>query len=341
MSAYISEFNIFGGSTEFVEVAVPSGTNTANWSLVVYNGDGSIAATLSLGGVDASIAGRDLYVIRPTDGLPNLGYTHALALADGSGTAVQFISWHGTVVTPATGPAAGMTSTDIGSTDFGNSFETADGGASYFQQTSPNPGTIPCFGAGTLIETPDGPRPIESLSAGDRVLTATGATEPIRWACRREICFETTPHVPRPIRIAAHALGPGRPATDLIVSVQHRIALGVFGQLEALFPQPVLVPARALLPLRGVRAMNGRPRVTWHHLMLDRHELLIANGCVAESLFLGPLILRDLWQGSRRRLAERLDDPVPALPLMRVGAARDRIVADRARGSCGMARLPV
>jgi len=329
MPGYISEFNIFGGSTEFVEMAIPTGTDTSAYSLVVYNGAGGIAATLSLGSVEGTGAGKDVYVVTPGEGLPNLGYTDALALVGGDGTVLQFLSWQGTTVTASTGPAAGQTSTDIGNASFGTSFETTDGGASYSQQATENPGVIPCFAAGTEILTPDGPRPIETLRIGDPVVTAYGQVKPVRWLSHRDVCFRAEPDRPRPIRIAAGALGAGRPATDLVMSSQHRIAVGAFGQLEALFIRPALVPAKSLLRLGGIREMRGRSRIAWHHVLLDDHDLLIANIAIAESLFLGPMVARALARGRSTRTRTLLDRPAPVMPLMRVGAVHGHISAAR------------
>ena len=46
---------------------------------------------------------------------------------------------------------------------------------------------VPCFVAGTLIETECGPVPVEDLQPGMRVLVRDGAPEPIRWIGRRRV----------------------------------------------------------------------------------------------------------------------------------------------------------
>jgi hypothetical protein len=71
------------------------------------------------------------------------------------------------------------------------------------------------------------------------------------------------------------------------VSQTHRILLSS-PQAELHFGTPeVLVPACALLALKGVR-LRPRPWVHFVHLLCQRHELLIAgSGLIAESLFLG------------------------------------------------------
>lgn len=190
MPGYISEFNIFGGSSEFIELAIPVGTDTSSYSVVIYNGSGGIRQTLQLDPAVATIAGDDVDLLDAAgDGLVNLDYTDAIALVDDTGTVLQFISWSGNMVSPSIGPAASMTSTNVGDSSFRQSMETIDDGATYFAQSAPNPGTIACFARGTGILTPNGVTAIETLLVGDEVLTASGEVREIRWIQRHSVCF--------------------------------------------------------------------------------------------------------------------------------------------------------
>lgn len=68
---------------------------------------------------------------------------------------------------------------------------------------------VACFCAGTLIETPDGPVPVESLVPGDLVITRDHGPQPLRWIGGTRLSMLQllrAPHL-RPIRIRA-----GRPA---------------------------------------------------------------------------------------------------------------------------------
>jgi hypothetical protein len=150
-----------------------------------------------------------------------------------------------------------------------------------------------CFAAGTLIDTPEGPRPIETLAPGDSVCLADGGTAPLRWTGRRHISagmLHASPAL-RPVRIAAHAFGPGRPARDLVVSPQHRILLDGW-QVELLFGEDagVLAPAATLLNDRTVTRARDLESVIYCHLMFDRHEIVLAEGLPAESLHAGPAL---------------------------------------------------
>ncbi len=137
-----------------------------------------------------------------------------------------------------------------------------------------------CFAAGTLISTPDGAVPVEALAVGDRVLTASNGPLPIRWIGHRRFAAKGKL---APICITKGTLGNTR---DLLVSPMHRLAISGF-QVAALFDQDeVLVPAEALLDGDRIYRKSGG-EVTYYHILLESHEMLFAEGTLAESLFLG------------------------------------------------------
>lgn len=155
---------------------------------------------------------------------------------------------------------------------------------------------IVCFAQGTMIATPTGPQRIETLVEGDKVLTANGDSCEIRWIGRRVVSMFEMLHAPklRPVRIRAGALGNQLPDRDLLVSRQHRILIRskiaerMFGTKE------VLIPAIKLVGCTGI-AVDDQPRaLEYFHILLDEHEILLANGTPAESLFTGPEALKSL-----------------------------------------------
>lgn len=276
---YISELLYRGpGSGDFVEVALDNGADPSVVQVVVYNNNGTIRSTNSLGATpDDTVAGTDVYTVQAA--IHRLG---AVALVV-DGTVVSFVSFDA-AVTASEGPATGLTSTQIGTTARGDSLESTDMGASYFVETSPNPGTIACFLAGTLVKTPGGPRPIETLQAGDPVLTRDHGAQPVAWAGRRALArAETLRHALHPVRISAHAFGRGRPARDVLVSPAHRL-LVTGARLEVLFgASEVLVAARHLVGLEGVTIARDIPAPVYHHLMFAHHELISTHGLISES----------------------------------------------------------
>ena len=149
-----------------------------------------------------------------------------------------------------------------------------------------DPSNPPCFVAGTMILTPDGERPVEELREGDEVVTSNNSVRRILWVGGRRFhpsAFDRNPEI-RPIRIAAGAIGNAR---DLIVSPQHRILISgahaeiLFGEKE------VLVPAKGLLNGDRVHFSSLGEEVTYFHILLEEHDIVMANGVPAESLYLG------------------------------------------------------
>ncbi|MFD0979750.1 Hint domain-containing protein [Tropicimonas aquimaris] len=150
-----------------------------------------------------------------------------------------------------------------------------------------DPTDPPCFLAGTLIATPQGEVPIERLSAGDSVVTASGRVARILWAGARRVPAASLRRDAslRPVVIGVGVLGNDRPLT---VSQQHRI-LVTGGRVQLWFGlEEVLVPAKALLVSGRARLMGDDAGIVYHHLLLEQHDILLANGVAAESLFLGP-----------------------------------------------------
>lgn len=126
---FINEIHYDNSGTdagEFIEIAGPAGSDLTGWSLVLYNGSNS--QTYDTQSLTGSIAdeqnGYGTVVVNfPVNGLQN-GAPDGVALVDNNGNVVQFLSYEGTI-TAANGPAAGMTSTDIGVAEDGSTAEGA------------------------------------------------------------------------------------------------------------------------------------------------------------------------------------------------------------------------
>ncbi|RLL72840.1 Hint domain-containing protein [Paenirhodobacter hankyongi] len=148
----------------------------------------------------------------------------------------------------------------------------------------PPPGVI-CFTPGTLIDTPDGPRPVEALRPGDRVLTRDDGAQELLWIGSRRMTgarLHALPHL-CPVRICAGAFGIGRPTGDLIVSPQHRMLIRG-PQARALFNEAeVLVRACDLVNGGSVRVEQGLAGLHYIHLLFARHQVIRANGMESES----------------------------------------------------------
>ena len=148
---------------------------------------------------------------------------------------------------------------------------------------------VPCFTDGAMVDTPQGPVAVENLRAGDQVLTVDNGPQPILWAGKKkpsalEFCF--FPQL-APVTIKRGALGPDMPRTDLTVSSLHRVLIRSY-QTQYLFgEEEVLADAASLVNGTSIIFTPGRPQVTYRHLLLENHELLLVNGIQTESLYPG------------------------------------------------------
>lgn len=191
-----------------------------------------------------------------------------------------------------------------------------------------------CFTSGTMIETLEGPRPIETLRVGDLVQTRDGFAA-ARWIGSRSYGAETLSANAklRPVRIVAGAMGHGLPLRDLLVSRQHRMVVSskiierVCGTTEA------LISAIKLTELPGIFVDETVDSVTYFHILFDKHEVVFVEGTPSESLYTGPEALKALAQDVRDELlaifpqvADANHRPKPAC-MIPDGATQKRIVA--------------
>ena len=134
-----------------------------------------------------------------------------------------------------------------------------------------------CFGSGTLIRTARGDVAVESLAIGDLAVTASGGSCRIRWIGHRTIdCGQhARAHDVAPVRVAAHAFGADLPKRDLFLSPGHPVLVGE-GVDEHLVPIMCLINGTTI-------ARTTVESVTYWHVELESHDLLLAEGLPAES----------------------------------------------------------
>jgi Ca2+-binding RTX toxin-like protein len=186
-----------------------------------------------------------------------------------------------------------------GTTTFAGTATFPDGSVLTFKNFE----EIICFAAGTLIDTAEGPRTVESLEAGDRVLTRDHGYQPLVWTGARSLDADDLAACPavQPVRIAAGALGAGLPQRDLLVSPRHRM-LVTGAKAELMFgAREVLVTAADLLGQPGIR-QEVAEGVTYVHIMCARHEILRAEGAWSESFQPAAAVLPSLNARTRDEL---------------------------------------
>ena len=168
--------------------------------------------------------------------------------------------------------------------------------------------SVICFTPETRLATPDGDRQVRDLAEGDWVQTKDDGAQQIRWVGSRRMSgarLFTMPEL-RPVRIRAGAVGMDRPDADLLVSPEHRML--VKGPMaQALFnTDEVLVAAQDLLNDRSIVVDRKLREVTYVHLLLDRHQIVFANGLETESFHPGSMPLQSIDEDQRAGLLERV-----------------------------------
>ncbi|MEM7722377.1 MAG: Hint domain-containing protein [Pseudomonadota bacterium] len=176
--------------------------------------------------------------------------------------------------------------------------------------------TLVCFVAGTRIATPTGPRRVQSLRPGDMVLTEDHGPQPIRAVSENKVSvslqdrFDTL----RPVRIRKGAVGNDHP---LLVSRQHCIELD--SPSGAVLVRAVHL---ARLAPRHARIVEPKRDRVFFHLLLDRHEVIRANGAPAETLLPNAPATLDMLPGFGCK-----DAPLrPCRPILSGREARARLV---------------
>ncbi|HJE25844.1 MAG TPA: Hint domain-containing protein [Methylorubrum populi] len=145
---------------------------------------------------------------------------------------------------------------------------------------APDSPNIVCFVTGTQIRTERGEVAVEDLRVGDFAVTASGALRPITWIGHREITAEagSLPFHQQPVHVRAGAFGHGLPARDLFLSPGHPVLVGADADNEG----GVLVPVMCLINGTSI-TREPRATVTYWHVELDAHDILLAEGLPAES----------------------------------------------------------
>ncbi len=208
------------------------------------------------------------------------------------------------VVNFAAGETIDLTGVDPSTVNFsagvlsfsGGSFSLSLSGASGVTAMASADGAavVVCFRAGTRIATMRGEVAVEELRVGERVRVVPhsspcpllspasagerrgkdiGGAQPIKWIGHRHVDCARHP-APRkvwPVRVATGAFAAGLPRCDLWLSPDH-----------AIFVDGVLIPVRYLIN-GGSIVQVPVDAVTYYHVELPCHDVLLAEGLPVES----------------------------------------------------------
>lgn len=183
----------------------------------------------------------------------------------------------GQTVTPGSGGI--FTVTSDGEKDIEFTYMATDGGdtnVGFVYAT-----LIPCFVAGTIPTTPEGDVPVETLQPSEMVMTQDNGPQALRWIGTRNFVAEDDF---APILIRTGTFGQH---SDVRVSPLQRVLVRD-GLAELLFGKAeVLVTANDLVNAYSVIRQTGG-KVTYVHLILDRHQVIFPEVLTSEGFLPGP-----------------------------------------------------
>ena len=233
-------------------------------TIVGFNNDSTIVLKGIIGNTASLINGTTLSILNGTAPVfqinlrPN-SYQASVYLGHSQYQNELFFQQYGQLVSTAT-PDYSNNTTTITASGIQNSITPLSFG-------------VPCFRAGTWINTPDGPVAVERISPGDLVISHFGAERRVIWIGHRETDCRRHPD-PRsvwPVRISPDAFAAGQPHGELFLSPDH-----------AVFVDGVLIPVRLLINGTTIQPIETS-RVTWYHVELEEHDVIFAEGLAVES----------------------------------------------------------
>ncbi|MEP2783411.1 MAG: Hint domain-containing protein [Pseudoruegeria sp.] len=308
---YSNAYAASSGVSEFLEVALDAGEDPSDFVVSFYYNNGTHGIDIALDHPDVQVTFdanvNEMVYIISADDFPILltdpnstsdGNYDSFALTDVSGTNNVVIDYYdigqdATDMIASGGAADGAVSENLAvlvgpnATTTTLQFNQPDPNELTYGTVNPGDSGIACFVAGTMIQTQSGPRPIETLKAGDLILTQDQDLQPLRWIGQSTVSGTGDF---APIRIRAGAYGN---STDLHVSPQHRM-LCTDWRAELMFgAEEVLVAAKFLIDDFNVRPVPCA-EVTYVHLMFDQHQIVFANDAPSESYFPGHHTLGEL-----------------------------------------------
>ena len=183
-------------------------------------------------------------------------------------------------------------------------------------------GWLPGFTAACSIATGEGPVAAGWLRPGDLVLTRDSGLQPVVWVGRCRVPAAVVAQRPDllPVRIAPGALARATPAAPLTVAPSHRVLVQGWALDLHLGLREALAVARDLVGRPGIARLAPDGPLDLYLVLLERHEVILADGLWVESLH---------------------PADIPAGVLSAPGAGRLRTLSEDAAASSGHAVRPV
>ena len=145
------------------------------------------------------------------------------------------------------------------------------------------------FGPGTFVQTALGMRPIDQLSVGEELEFRDGSRAPLLALHSHHFSEDElkADETLQPFRVPALALGPAVPRRPLLVSGDiHVLAQG--RMVTRVVPgDALLLPIAALDGKKGIERVIPSGGMTYYHILVDRHAMIMAEGLLVDTMFVG------------------------------------------------------
>lgn len=129
---------------------------------------------------------------------------------------------------------------------------------------------VSAFRSGTMLETPSGWRPVETLAKGDQVYTLDGGYAELTGIRTHRVAAGSA----RAIHVPAGSLNN---CSDMMLTAGQHVAL-VEPECETLFQTPcVLAPAAAMCGFRGISSISGYSDIEATELCFATEEIVYAQ----------------------------------------------------------------
>lgn len=172
--------------------------------------------------------------------------------------------------------------------------------------------TLPFFGPGTMVKTPNGEVPVELLNTSDQVLTRDHGFQSILWAGQTAFPARFFAENPKlcPVVIPPAALDANCPARPLCVSSRHRILLRSQVAELTFLSSEVFVDARAWVQAGKAERLEPDKTLKVTHILLASHQIILANGVWVETMLATPDMLRLFDHAEKERVEETVAEEI-------------------------------
>ncbi|MER5170637.1 Hint domain-containing protein [Thioclava kandeliae] len=157
-----------------------------------------------------------------------------------------------------------------------------------------------CFAENSMVMTTEGPRPVETITTDDRLITHGGQAAAVVWVgCRTVVATGKA----APIRFGKGSIGNHRP---LYLSPHHRVLVGHPALEELTGYCHGFVAARHLCGLHPDIRPAPRAHISYWHILTEYHEAIMAEGAWVETLYPGSQAWNMLGPACHRHIHEAL-----------------------------------